>query len=265
MIMGWEILLVLVVVAALLCAVGFYKYVYFISIGYGVAIAGIGVTLMVLFGGKMTLVHYLLCLLLVAYGIRLSGFLLYREIKSVAYRKTLAELTREEKPLAFVTKISIWLAVSVLYVAQTSPVFYGIWNDEASSTLLLWIGVVVSLSALLLEALADKQKSNQKLVCPNMVATKGLYKIVRCPNYLGEILFWTGILISGLSSFNHWGQWVMALSGYFLIVLIMFNGAYRLEKRQLERYGAMTEYQDYVNHTPIILPFIPLYHLVKIK
>lgn len=96
-----------------------------------------------------------------------------------------------------------------------------------------------------------------------MVATKGLYRIVRCPNYLGELLFWSGILVSGLDILSGAGQWIIAAVGYVCIVFIMFNGATRLEKRQTKRYGKKKEYQEYVAHTPILLPWIPLYHLYK--
>lgn len=41
--------LVLLLVALVVSAVGFYKYVYFISIGYGFSVAAIGVALMVMF------------------------------------------------------------------------------------------------------------------------------------------------------------------------------------------------------------------------
>lgn len=47
--MGWEYLWILAVVSAALCAVGFYKFVYFLSIGYGFAIAGLGVAILILF------------------------------------------------------------------------------------------------------------------------------------------------------------------------------------------------------------------------
>ena len=43
----------------------------------------------------------------------------------------------------------------------------------------------------------------------------------------------------------------------------MFNGAQRLEKRQLSRYGNNPEYKAYAEKTPIILPLIPIYHLNK--
>ena len=96
-----------------------------------------------------------------------------------------------------------------------------------------------------------------------MVATKGLYKIVRCPNYLGEIIFWTGVFVSGLTAYQGAGQWLMAIIAYICIVFIMFNGAQRLEKRQMGRYGADPAYNAYADKTPIIIPFLPIYHLNK--
>ena len=53
----------------------------------------------------------------------------------------------------------------------------------------------------------------------------------------------------------------MAAAGYVCIVMVMFNGAQRLEKRQNGRYGEKKEYQEYVSRTPILIPLIPLYHL----
>lgn len=185
--MGWEYLWILAVVSAVLCAVGFYKFVYFLSIGYGFAIAGLGVAILILFRQQAAFVHVIQCLLFLAYGARLSGFLLYREIKNAAYRKTLAEATTAEKGMPVFVKACIWIFVTVLYVAQVSPVFYRQYNG-VGDTLLPWIGVIISIAALIIESLADKQKSQQKAKRPDMVATEGLYKMVRCPNYFGEIL-----------------------------------------------------------------------------
>ncbi len=262
--MGWEYLWILAVVAAVLSAVGFYKFVYFLSIGYGFAVAGIGAALMIMFGSQMQLVHYLQCILFILYGARLSGFLLYREIKNAAYRKTLAEATTSEKTMPIFVKVFIWLWVSVLYVAQTCPVFYRQYNG-ATDTLLPWIGVAISAVALIIETLADSQKSAQKAKNPDMVAREGLYKMVRCPNYFGEILFWTGVLVGGLTALESWGQWLMAVLAYIAIVYIMFNGAQRLEKRQMARYGDKPEYNEYADKTPIIIPLLPVYHLNKEK
>ena len=265
--MGWNYLGVFFLVALAVCLVGFYKYVYFLSIGYGFAVLGIGVT-MAIMGAmgifNMALPHYILCALFVVYGFRLSGFLLIREIKNASYRKTLKEATGEESAMPIFVKFAIWVCVAALYVAQTSPVFFRVLNGGEVSAF-TWVGIAICIGGIVLETIADNQKSAQKKVRPNMVATQGLYKMCRCPNYFGEIIFWTGIFVSSLDILTGIGQWLMAVISYICIVFIMFNGAQRLEKRQMARYGNDKEYNDYANKTPIIIPLLPIYHLNKIE
>lgn len=260
--MGLERLWIVLVVCAALCAVGFYKYVYFLSIGYGFAVAGGAVAIAVLFLDRLQPVHIVQLLLFVAYGARLSGFLLVRELKNAAYRKTLTEATSDERGMPVFVKAAIWVSVSVLYTAQVSPVFYRLYNG-AVDQVLPFVGAAISLAGLVLEAAADRQKSAQKAVNPNMVAMEGLYKLVRCPNYLGEITFWTGVFVGALSALNGAGQWILAIVAYLCIVMIMVNGAQRLEKRQRARYGGDPVYRRYADTTPILFPFVPLYHLCK--
>lgn len=265
--MGWNFLGIFFVISLVLCLCGFYKYVYFLSIGYGFAVSGIGValTVMSLMGiFNASLPHYILFVLFIIYGIRLSGFLLIRELKNAAYRKTLKEATGEESAMPIFVKLTIWIFTSALYVVQTSPVFFRMLNGGEVSAF-TWAGIVISIGGIALEAWADEQKSAQKKERPDMVATKGLFKIVRCPNYFGEILFWTGVFVSSLDILSGVGQWIMAIIGYICIVFIMFNGAQRLEKRQMQRYGNDKEYTEYANKTPIIIPFLPIYHLNKIE
>lgn len=265
--MPWNLIWILLIVSAVLCSMGFYKFVYFLSIGYGLSVCGLGITMAVmgLTGSlQLGLAGYLFCALLALYGLRLSGFLLIRELKNIAYRKTLAEATNEDKPMPVFVKATIWILCAVLYVAQVSALlFRGVNADAAAHQLGAWIGLAISLFGVILETVADKQKSAQKAVNPHMVATQGLYKLVRCPNYLGEILFWTGVFVSGLGIYQGFGQWLCAVLAYICIVYIMFNGAQRLEKRQMGRYGKDEAYHQYVNKTPIIIPFVPLYHLNK--
>ncbi|MBR5265342.1 MAG: DUF1295 domain-containing protein, partial [Clostridia bacterium] len=100
---------------------------------------------------------------------------------------------------------------------------------------------------------------------PKRFCDTGLFKIVRCPNYLGEMIFWTGVLISGLNILSGAGQWAMALIGYIGIIYVMFSGARRLEVRQNKNYGKDPEYQTYSRTVPILVPFIPLYSVEKYK
>ena len=263
---NWSHLGIFFALSLLVCLCGFKKYVYFMSIGYGFSVAAIGAAMAVLglMGsyGTLTLAHYIQFALFVIYGFRLSGFLLIREIKNATYRKTLAEATGSEVPV-FV-KFFMWITMGVLYVSQTSGVAFRLFN-EAGSSAIQWVGIAISAFGIGLEAVADKQKSAQKAKRPDMVATEQLYKIVRCPNYFGEILFWTGVTVSCLDCLKGVGQWITVIIAYILIVFIMFNGAQRLEKRQMARYGNNAEYKAYADKTPIIIPLLPVYHLNKQK
>ena len=265
--MGWEFLGIIFAVCAVLCAVGFYKFVYFLSIGYGFAVAGGGIAVLILalvnsWSDGVLWLAVLQAVLFVAYGARLSGFLLVREIKNAAYRKTLKEATGDDKKMPVFVLATIWIFVSALYTAQVSPMLYRYMN-EAKDLIVPLVGAAISVFGLILESVADNQKSAQKKVNPDMVATQGLYKMVRCPNYLGEIVFWTGVFVSGITAYANAGQWILAIVAYICIVFIMFNGAQRLEKRQMERYGDDPAYNEYANKTPIILPLLPIYHLNK--
>lgn len=268
--MPWSLLGILYIVCAIMCAIGFYKFVYFLSIGYGFAVAGGGIAVLILYLLNPTATPLWIVLvqaaLFLAYGVRLSGFLLVREFKNISFKKTdVAKDTlakNNEKKMPVFVLATIWIFVSALYVAQVSPMLFRSVNG-AADIILPVVGFAISVFGLVLEAIADNQKSAQKKVRPDMVAMKGLYKIVRCPNYLGEITFWTGVFVSGITAYQTVGQWIMAIVAYIAIVYIMFNGAQRLEKRQMERYGANEEYNTYANKTPIILPLLPIYHLNK--
>lgn len=268
--MPWSLLGILLAVCAVMCAVGFYKFVYFLSIGYGFAIAGGGIAVLIMYLVNPTNTPVWIVLvqtaLFIAYGIRLSGFLLVRELKNVSFRKTdVAKDTlakNNEKKMPVFVLATIWVTVAILYTAQVSPMLFRVVN-ASNDVVVPIIGFVISIFGLVLESIADNQKSAQKKERPDMVATKGLYRIVRCPNYLGEIIFWTGVFVSGITAYKSAGQWITAILAYICIVYIMFNGAQRLEKRQMARYGDNEEYNEYANKTPIIIPLLPIYHLNK--
>ena len=268
--MPWSLLGILLIVCAAACAVGFYKFVYFLSIGYGFAVAAGGIAVAVMYAVDPTAAPLWILLvqaaLFIAYGARLSGFLLIREFKNATFRKT--EVANDtlskngEKKMPVFVLATIWISCAILYTAQVSPMLFRYDNACADVTVPV-IGFAVSVFGLVLESIADKQKSAQKKERPDMVATKGLYKMCRCPNYLGEILFWTGVFISGVTAYATAGQWITAVLAYICIVFIMFNGAQRLEKRQMARYGSNEEYNTYADSTPIIIPLLPIYHLNK--
>ena len=250
-------------ICMLVSSIGFKNYVWFISLGYGFSIAAQGVAMLIMYGQGLTLGTIITCTLFVLYGLRLGGYLAIREFGGSAYKKNMKGEIKDGKTVPFGVKVAIWTTCAVLYVTQISGVFYRLLN-AAQDNIFVFIGAAVMLMGVSLETAADIQKNNAKKVNPRRFVDTGLYRIVRCPNYLGEMIFWTGVLISGIGAVSGW-QWLVVVIGYIGIIFVMFSGARRLEIRQNKNYGADPEYQKYVKTVPILLPFIPLYSVEKHK
>lgn len=255
---------VLLGAALLISAMGFYKYVYFISLGYGFSIAGLGLLLLFLFRDGLSAGTAVCCVLFFLYGCRLGGYLLVRELKSSSYNRKMKTEIKDGSTMTIGVKCAIWVTCALLYVLQVLPVFYRLLNGSGTDGFCL-IGACVMAFGIVFESTADWQKNQSKKKAPDRFCDTGLFRIVRCPNYLGELIFWTGVVLSGVGALSGAGQWIMALLGYFGIVFVMFSGARRLELRQNRSYGADPAYQAYVKSTPILLPFVPLYSVAKYK
>lgn len=253
---------VLFVVALVVSAIGFKKFVWFISLGYGFSMAAIGVALLLMFSGRADVASIALCVMLVVYGLRLGGYLLVRERKSAAYNRVMATQVNDGSGLSLPIKVLVWLSCALLYVCEAAPVLWRLANGTGTDACAI-IGALIMAGGIVLESASDLQKSSQKKVNPKRFCDKGLFAFVRCPNYLGEVLIWTGMFVSGLTAYAGALQWLAAIGGYLAIVYVMFGGARRLEIRQNKNYGADPEYQAYVAKTPILLPFVPLYSVEK--
>lgn len=81
-------ILILFIVSLAISAVGWIRFIWFFSVGYGYSISALAVTLAIMYGASLTWVTGLLLLLLFAYGIRLSTYLLVRELKNRNYVRT---------------------------------------------------------------------------------------------------------------------------------------------------------------------------------
>ena len=141
-------------------------------------------------------------------------------------------------------KIVIWIGVALLYVLMFSPSLFALTNPPTLPTLatsaLQGLGLVIMAGGLTLEVLADRQKSAFKARFPKQFCNTGLYRRVRCPNYLGEITFWVGNWIAGLAFYTSPLQWLAATIGVLCIVLIMMGSTKRLERAQDNRYGGLS-------------------------
>lgn len=255
----WTVL----IVAAIGCCMGFVEFVWFMSVGYGFAVMCIGLFHLIfgLINGSLTVATGILSVLFIIYGWRLGGYLLRRELKNANYKKTLESTGAAKRTPVFVSAV-MWIIMMFLYTAQTSAVTYRVIN-QSKDNVWAWIGIVIMALAIVGEATADRQKSAAKKENPHRFCDTGLFKIVRCPNYFSEILFWIGVAVSGIGSVTG-KQWIVVLLALVTIIYVMYNSAQRLELRQEKNYGLDPEYQKYSDTVPILFPFTKQYHTMKV-
>ena len=258
-------LLVLTALALAVSAIGWVYFIYFFSIGYGFSISALSVASVIIFRDVMTWPALLFCAVMFVYGIRLGMFLLLREKRSASYKKILYQPENTTKKPFFVMMM-IWISCAMLYVGQMSPVAFYLGNLRDGVMVhdgWMWAGAVVAAIGVAIEIIADAQKSAAKKVNANRFVDTGVYRLVRCPNYFGEVLMWTGSFIICFGACCTLAQWIIAVLGYIGIVYVMFSGARRLELRQTETYGKDPEFQAYIKKTPLLIPFLPIYSVAK--
>ena len=119
----WILMAIFLGVALVGCCIGFKKFVWFLSIGYGFSVAALGIAYFVMGCCYKTIdfIGVFQCLLFVLYGARLSGFLLARELKNASYRKVLASATK-------------WVAIGFVVVVLALNIIAYFSNNTAAST-----------------------------------------------------------------------------------------------------------------------------------
>ena len=160
MIITNEVLIIFIAVLVI-CLLGFKKYIWFISIGYGFSITAVGVSLLVLYRDNLDLSYIISSIILICYGLRLGGFLAYRELKSKTYNKKMKNEISDGSHMTIPLKIMMWISCALLYILMTSPIIYRFVNKSESDTCFI-IGIVIAVFGILIESLSDYQKNKSK-------------------------------------------------------------------------------------------------------
>ena len=254
--------------AQIISSIGFYRVVYFISVGYAFSIVAMAVMSPVRYFGNLTWTSASQNILLVLWRVRLGIYLVQREYRA-SHRKELADIHQRSAGMSWITKILIWTSVSVLYVLLFSPSLFSLITLPVNTS---WIfnfvqavGLMLMGGGLVLEAISDKQKADFKSRFTKQYCNVGLYRWVRCPNYLEEVTFWVGNWAMGTLYYSSPLKWIASSVGLVCILLIMMGSTKRLENTQDKRYGNQIKYQEYIRKVPVLLPFIPVYSLKNIR
>lgn len=249
-----------------------YRQAYSFSVGYGLSIFSMAIACALSFRPNVPSCvtklasadpSFLLVSAAAFYGLRLGLFLLIREMTVPSKAKVLREMDTAPR----LKRVILSANVSLFYALLTGPIMYALRTPAAAGNKLALGGASLAWFGAGLEAITDLQKwvFNRGLKVEeegdNKVfngPTGWAYSVVRHPNYLGEILFWTGIFVGGIPSFGRdYVAWIGSALGLSGIWAIMTGATKKLEGKQNESYKGQEKYESWIKKTRYpLIPFL---------
>jgi steroid 5-alpha reductase family enzyme len=202
--------------------------------------------------GPLSESNLLLPLLTTVWGLRLSGYLAWRNIgkpEDYRYREM-----RNHRPRSFPIRslLTVFALQGVLMWIIALPL-QTVHLSGTSSVVLMVIGVLLWVTGFVFESVGDWQLARFKSDPTNSsrVMDRGLWRYTRHPNYFGDFLVWWGLYLIAAAG----GAWWTVLSPILVsFLLIRVSGVVLLERSlKTNRPG----YEDYVARTSSFFPWPP--------
>lgn len=214
------------------------------------ALTFVGIAFFGVLRNDMTLPKLVLFTFVCLWAARLGSYLAYR-IHVMGRDKRFDEMRGN-----FLKFLSFWVLQAITAWIVMIPVTYVLNTDVTATTLVLWLGALIALKGLLIEAIADMQKfrfmTNAKN--KNKWIDSGLWRYSRHPNYLGEIVFWTGVYLASLTQLSGTQAYIALVSPLFIASMLLFvSGIPLLEKSADKKWGKDKAYQTYKKRTSMLL------------
>jgi steroid 5-alpha reductase family enzyme len=128
-------------------------------------------------------------------------------------------------------------------------------SDRVPLDIFFWIGALVWAVGFGIEIVADGQKGKFRKDASNKgkFIKSGLWAWSQHPNYFGEIMLWTGILIIALPLLSG-TAWLVLISPLFVTFLLTkVSGIAMLDKAAAKKWGDDPAYQEYRRKTPVLM------------
>jgi len=204
----------------------------------------------VLLSAKLDLRATLVAAMVIIWSLRLATFL-FRRISRDGKDRRFDDI--KNRPMRFFmawTLQGLWV---LLTAAAALAVITG-GNRESLGAVGI-VGIVVWSIGMLIEIVADRQKSNFRNDPDNKgkFIDVGLWAWSRHPNYFGEIVLWTGMAIIAVPVLQGW-QFATLISPIFVsFLLIKVSGIPMLEETADKRWGGQDDYEEYKRQTPVLI------------
>lgn len=195
--------------------------------------------------------QWLLTILTTIWGLRLAGYLLWRNAGHGEDYRYKAMRKRWGPRFPLISLVTVFALQGVLMWIVSLPVQLG--QDDATPEIgvLAYIGVVVYAFGLFFEVVGDAQLARFKSDPANAgkVMDQGLWRYTRHPNYFGDACVWWGLaLIAAETGSGAWGIIGAIVMTYFLRRV---SGVTLLERSLKKRREG---YEEYIARTS---PFVP--------
>jgi steroid 5-alpha reductase family enzyme len=244
----WTLAVSLVVQALFFAVATTFKTDKVTDLSYGLTfvILALGLLLTSRDGGGPGLV---LALMVVLWGGRLAGYLVYRIVRMG--RDARFDGIRERfwafAKFWLLQGIAVWVIMLPVTLWFSRP---GPWNG------LMAIGAGTWLSGLVIETTADLQKFREKSRPGggSRWVASGLWRYSRHPNYFGELLCWWGVFVFVAGDLSAW-SWLAVAGPVAITALLLFvTGIPTLEASALRKWGRDPAYAEYRRRTRLLVP-----------
>jgi steroid 5-alpha reductase family enzyme len=127
-------------------------------------------------------------------------------------------------------------------------------SGETSMRFPIILAVIVTLSAIIIESIADKQLADFKNEGSGHgeIMRRGMWAYSRHPNYFGEILFWWGLYLFALATEPRF--WWTVIGPLVVTILFVIVSVPIMDKRSLvSRPG----YAEHMKKVSGVIPWFP--------
>ena len=195
----------------------------------------------------------LLTVLVTVWGLRLSGYLLWRNWGTGEDKRYVAMRKRFGDKFWWFSLIQTFGLQGALVLIVSLPVQLTAAGDDVALGWVAWLGVAVGLVGFTFETVGDAQLARFKAKPENegQVMDRGLWRYTRHPNYFGDFTVWWGLFLVSLAAGGWWGIVGPIVMSVFLLRV---SGVTMLERTITKRRPG---YADYIARTSTFFPMPP--------
>jgi steroid 5-alpha reductase family enzyme len=156
------------------------------------------------------------------------------------------------KAIPLPVKIITWIFTSSLMFYISFCAWIVISSPQLNAT--IWPALLIMIFGLVLETAADEQKQRAKAADKDSWCETGLYRRIRHPNFLGEMIFHAGLYWAVISAATQWDMYILGAFGSVWLVILMSTEAVTYDRNHAQHHGESERYAAWLARTGLLWP-----------